>query len=139
MEINVKSIHGQEYATTMEKYKADPTSFVKIDHPVYGVCIFKIDSNIREELDCEDCLHEIVSAFHPSPPRAAYPKSRKPKKGSLKPSKPLTDEERDQLFGNKSVSAQEKATTTKKTKKTLKKKKIKAPNATRKTKKPARL
>lgn len=142
-------MEGEEYTTMMQKFRNDPSSFVKVDHPVYGVCLFKIDSSIREDLDCKDCLNEIVSACNDltfscpsSPPRAANPKWRKPiktKKGSLKPSKPLTDKERELLFGNQSLSSDQEKVTTKKTKKTMKKNKRKAPNATRKTKKPTRL
>ncbi len=143
MNINVKTMEGEEYTTLMQKYKNDPSSFVKVDHPLYGVCIFKIDPSIREDLDCKDCLNEIVSAFNDltfSP--AANPKWRKAiktKKGSLRPSKPLTDEERELLFGNQSLSSDQEKAPTKKTKKTMKKKKSKAPNAIRKTKKPTRL
>ena len=54
--------------------------------------------------------------------------------------KPVTDEERDQIFGSQSSNSEDgKVTTTKRTKEVAKKKKNKAPNSIRKTKKPARL
>ena len=108
-----------EYRTQYEKEKSDWEYFVA-EIIQFQACFYRV---------CYCCPSS-------SPPRPVR------KKGSLKPSKPLTDEERDQIFGDqssKNSSDDEKVTTTNKTKKVAKKKKSKTPNAIRKTKKPARL
>ena len=139
MNVNIEKMEGAEYAKMKKKYILDPTSFVKIDHPIFGTRVFYIDPKIRENLCCEDFLDQLVSCCNDltCPSTSPAKATRKRKKRYLKPSKPLTDEERDQFFGNQSSSSdQEKAATTKKI---AKKKRSKAPNATRKTKKPTRL
>ena len=144
MNVNIEKMEGAEYAKMKKKYISDPSSFVKIDHPIFGTRVFYIDPKIRENLCCEDFLDQLVSCCNDltctyvSPAKATRKrKNNKPKKRSLKPSKPLTDEERDQFFGKKSSPSDQEKTAT--TKKIAKKKKRKAPNATRKTKKPTRL
>ena len=139
MNVNIEKLEGAEYAKMKKKYISDPSSFVRIDHPIFGMRVFYIDPKIRENLCCEDFLDQLVSCCNDltctsmSPAKA----TTKRKKRSLKPSKPLTDEERDQFFGNQSSSSEQEKTAT--TKKIATKKKSKAPNATRKTKKPTRL
>jgi hypothetical protein len=131
--MNIEKLEAAEYAKMKKKYISDPSSFVRIDHPIFGTRVFYIDPKIQENICCEDFLEQLVSCCNDLILKA----TTKRKKRSLKPSKPLTDEERDQFFGNQSSSSdQEKAATTKKI---TKKKKSKAPNATRKTKKPTRL
>jgi hypothetical protein len=126
MSLNLSQLRGQELAKKLAEYR---TKYEK------------------EKNDWESCIVEIMQ-FQACFYRVCYccpssPSSRPVrKKGSLKPAKPLTDEERHQIFGNqssKNSSDDEKVTTTKRTKKVAKKKKSKAPNAIRKTKKPARL
>ena len=144
MNVNIEKLEGAEYAKMKKKYISDPSSFVRIDHPIFGMRVFYIDPKIRENLCCEDFLDQLVSCCNDltchstSPAKATRKrKNNKPKNRSLKPSKPLTDEERDQFFGNQSSSSEKQKAAT--TKKIATKKKRKALNATRKTKKPTRL
>ena len=123
MSLNISKLRGQELAKKLGEYRAE-----------YEKQSDDLQSCIAEIMQFQLCFYRVCYCCPSSPPRLVR------KKGSLKPSKPLTDEERDQLFGNRSSnSEQETVTTTKKTKKVVKKKKSKAPNAIRKTKKPARL
>ena len=91
--------------------------------------------------------HEAIERhhrmYHCSTPTPQKKRSTK-KKGSLKPSRPLTDEERDALFGKpKDLTIKTKLPKTKKSaqegQQKKKKNSGKAPNAIRKTKKPSRL
>ena len=144
MNVIIERIEGEQYAMKLlGEPMSEPCSVVKLDHPILGSRVFKIDPRIPENLCCDDFLETIVSRVAaltslpilPPPPTPKSRKAIKPKKRSLKPSKPLTDEERDLLFGNQSSSSEKPVST----KKTQKKNKSKAPNATRKTKKPTRL
>jgi hypothetical protein len=136
MNMNIEKMEGAEYAKMKKKYISDPSSFVRIDHQIFWTRVFYIDPKIRENLCCEDFLDQLVSCCNDLTCSSTSPAKAitKIKKRSLKPTKPLTDEERDQFFGNQSTSSDQ---ATKK--KITKKKKSKAPNATRKTKKPTRL
>ena len=128
MSLNISEQRGQELAKKLGEIR---TQYVKEREVV--------------ENDWQSCISEIIR-FQACFYRVCYccPASSSSrlvrKKGSLKPSKPLTDEERDQIIGSQSSNSDdEKVTTTKKTKKVAKNEKSKAPNAIRKTKKPARL
>lgn len=124
MSINISELRGQELAKKLGEYRSE---YVRQNNDLERVIV--------EMMQMQACYSRICFC-------CSFSSSSRPvrKKGSLKPSKPLTDEERDQIFGNQSSSSeQEKMTTTKKTKKITKKKKSKNPNAIRKTKKPARL
>ena len=128
MSLNISNLRGQELAKKLGEIR---TQYVKEREVV--------------ENNWQSCISEIMQ-FQACFYRACYccpaSSSSRPvrKKGSLKPSKPLTDKERDQIIGSQSSNSEdEKVTTTKKTKKVAKKKKSRAPNAIRKTKKPARL
>lgn len=123
MSINISELRGQELAKKLGEYRSE---YVRQNNDLERVII--------EMMQMQACYSRICFCCSFSSSRPVR------KKGSLKPSKPLTDEERDQIFRNQSSSSeQEKMTTTKKTKKITKKKKSKNPNAIRKTKKPARL
>ena len=103
---------------------------------------------ISEEEDFEidqEAIDRHERTYHCSAPSTQKKRSSK-KKGSLKPSRPLTDEERDALFGKpKDVTTKAKSPKTKKSaqeegqQQKKKKNSGKAPNAIRKTKKPSRL
>ena len=87
-----------------------------------------------------DAIREHILKYHG--PTKKFVK----KKGSLKPSRPLTDEERDALFGKrKDVTTKDElpnaqaSTNLKENGQKKKKNSGKAPNAIRKTKKPSRL
>ncbi|CAG5099402.1 Oidioi.mRNA.OKI2018_I69.XSR.g16511.t1.cds [Oikopleura dioica] len=112
-----------------------PASFNDDESPTISEDDFEID---QEAID----RHERM--YHGSKPSTQKKRSSK-KKGSLKPSRPLTDEERDALFGKpKDVTTKVKLPKTKKStqeegQQKKKKNSGKAPNAIRKTKKPSRL
>ena len=129
MSLNITELRGQELAKKLGEIR---TQYIKEKEVVEN----DWQSCIAEIMQIQACFYRVCYCCPSSP-------SSRPvrKKGSLKPSKPLTDEERDQIFGNQSSKnhSDEEVTTTKITKKVAKKKKSKAPNAIRKTKKPARL
>ena len=131
--MNIEKLEAAEYAKMKKKYISDPSSFVRIDHPIFGTRVFYIDPKIQENICCEDFLEQLVSCCNDIILKA----TTKRKKRSLKPSKTLTDEERDQFFGYQSFSSEKQKAAT--TKKITTMKKSKTPNATRKTKKPTRL
>ena len=147
-----------EYDELLQLLRADKT-VLQIEHPTRGVCLVKVDPTL--DLDCKACISDLITSFEESHSHTftASP-SRQPggdrhwrkkqfKKGSLKPSKPLTDEQRDQLFGNSKSPhsseylhgnpAAEKTPQKKRKTKNIRKKGKRAPNAIRKSKKPCRL
>jgi hypothetical protein len=126
MSLNLSELRGQELAKKLGEYRIQYEK-EKNDWEYF----------VAEIIQFQACFYRVCFCCPSSPPSRPVRK-----KGSLKPSKPLTDEERNQIFGNqssKNSSDDEKVTTTKRTKKVAKKKKSKAPNAIRKTKKHARL
>jgi hypothetical protein len=126
MSLNLSELRGQELAKKLGEYR---TQYEKEKNDVHYF--------VAEIIQFQASFYRVCFCCPSSSPSRQVRK-----KGSLKPSKPLTDEERDQIFGDqssKNSSDDEKVTTTKRTKKVAKKKKSKTPNAIRKTKKPARL
>ena len=91
--------------------------------------------------------YEWLTVPLPAPKKSSEDKKQKPKtvkKGFLKPSKPLSDKQKEKLFGKAqeiavSEEKTEKNEQSKKNKSKKKPNKGKAPNAIRKTKKPSRI